>query len=239
MIRILLADDEALVRQGIRLVLESAEDCVVVGEVPDGSQVVEAVRAHKPDIVIVDIRMPRVDGLRATRLLTGLPRRPRVIVLTAFSLDDYLFDALEAGADGFVLKDASPYELIFAVRAVAAGDALISPAMTRRLIERYASSTAVRGTQARDAVDLLSDDHRHTLFLIARGLSNAQMGVQLGMTESRVKAKVSEVLRELGVANRVQAATIACTAGMLDRPAHPSTSPPLLPRHGEEPSRRT
>ncbi|GGP85677.1 DNA-binding response regulator [Streptomyces melanogenes] len=177
----------------------------------------DAVRTHRPDIVLVDINMPRVDGLAATReLLGGGAFRPRVIVLTAHALDEHLYAALDAGADGFIVKDISPHDLIAAVRTVQSGDALISPSMTRRLIDRYACSTAVRANRAQEQLDRLSGRQRRTLALLARGLSNAQIGVELGITESRVKAQVSELLGALGVANRVQAATLACTAGLLD-----------------------
>ncbi|WP_331723625.1 MULTISPECIES: response regulator transcription factor [unclassified Streptomyces] len=216
MIRVLLVDDETLVRQGIRLILEAAGDIVVVGEASDGSQVVDAVRTHRPDIVLVDINMPRVDGLAATRELLSGSFRPRVVVLTAHALDEHLYAALDAGADGFIVKDVSPHDLIAAVRTVQTGDALISPSMTRRLIDRYACSTAVRANRAQEQLDRLSARQRGTLALLARGLSNAQIGVELGITESRVKAQVSELLGALGVANRVQAATLACTAGLLD-----------------------
>ncbi|WP_331748242.1 response regulator transcription factor [Streptomyces sp. NBC_00648] len=216
MIRVLLVDDETLVRQGIRLILEAAGDIVVVGEASDGSQVVDAVRTHRPDIVLVDINMPRVDGLAATRELLSGSFRPRVIVLTAHALDEHLYAALDAGADGFIVKDISPHDLIAAVRTVQTGDALISPSMTRRLIDRYACSTAVRANHAQEQLDRLHAQQRRTLALLARGLSNAQIGVELGITESRVKAQVSELLGALGVANRVQAATLACTAGLLD-----------------------
>ncbi|WP_308378077.1 response regulator transcription factor [Streptomyces sp. ISL-98] len=205
--------------------LEASDDITVVGQAADGSQVLEAVRVHRPDIVIIDIRMPNVDGVEATRRLVSLPRHPRVIILTAFALDEHLHEALNAGADGFILKDIAPRDLIAAVHTVAAGDALVSPSMTRRLIERYNSSTAVRATQAQVQLNALPRNHRHILALLAHGSSNAQIGAAVGLSESRVKAEVSQLMRELGVSNRVQAATLACTAGLLDQPLSHLPSP--------------
>lgn len=204
-------------RQGIRLILETAEDIRVVCEAADGSHVLQAVREYRPDIVLTDVNMPKVDGIRVTAEITALRHRPRVVVLTAHALDESLHAALMAGADGFILKDITPFELIAAVRTVMAGDALISPSMTRRLIERYNRSTAVRSAQAQRRLAALPNDQRYILALLAQGLSNAQMGVELGISESRVKAQVSQVLHALQLTNRVQAATLACAAGMLDQ----------------------
>lgn len=205
-------------RQAIRLILETADDIRVVCEAADGSQVAEAARAYQPDIALVDVNMPVADGIRVTGELAALRPRPRVVVLTAHALDENLHAALVAGADGFILKDIAPAELISAVRTVVSGNALISPSMTRRLIERYNRATVVRSAQAQRRLEVLPRDQRHALTLIARGLSNAQMGVELGVSESQVKALVSRVLHSLGLNNRVQAATLACTAGVLDQP---------------------
>ncbi|MDC0768722.1 response regulator [Streptomyces sp. HD] len=221
MIRVLLVDDETLVRQGIRLVLESVDDITVVGEAADGSDIGHLVRLHRPDIAVIDVNMPRVDGLTAIRGMAQMPGRPRVVMLTAHALDDHLYAALSAGADGFILKDVAPQELIAAIRTVVAGDALISPAMTRGLIERYTHSTSARGGQARERIRFLTPGQRYLLALIAHGMSNARIGQSLGMTESRVKAEVSHLLKVLDLSNRVQAATLACTAGLLDQPLGP------------------
>ncbi|MEU1409861.1 response regulator transcription factor [Streptomyces sp. NPDC005728] len=218
MISVLLVDDEQLVRQGIRLVLESAGDISVVGEVSDGFGVVYAVRRHRPDVVIMDIHMPGLDGLEVIGMLTGIPNRPRIVMLTAHALDEYLYRSLNAGADGFLVKDISPHELIAGVRSIAEGDALVSPSMTRRLIESYTTSAGARGNEARNTVDGLPADQRYLLMLIAHGMSNAEIGRIRRESESRVKAHVSFLLRTLGLSNRVQAATLACTAGLLDQP---------------------
>jgi DNA-binding NarL/FixJ family response regulator len=216
-IRVLLVDDDALVRAGLRMILSSAADLDVVGEAGDGAEVVDAVHAHRPDVVLMDIRMPRVDGLAATARVTALPQPPRVVVLTTFGLDDYVFRALEAGASGFLLKDTPPRELIEAVRIVAAGDAMLSPGVTRSLIEHVTSAGgSVRRHAALARLDALTDREREVLVAVGRGLSNAEIGRSLYLSEATVKTHVSRLLLKLGCANRVQVAILAHEAGLLD-----------------------
>jgi len=215
--RILIVDDDALVRAGLRMILESADDLQVVGEATDGSQVTAAVQRHRPDVVLMDIRMPTMDGLAATAALQVMTEPPRVIVLTTFDLDDFVFRALQAGAAGFLLKDTPPLELIAAVRVVAAGDAMLSPGVTRRLIGHFAADPRVdRRRQALERLAGLTDREREVLVQVGQGLSNADIGRSLFMSEATVKAHVSRVLVKLGVANRVQVAILAHDAGLLD-----------------------
>ena len=217
MARILIVDDDALVRAGLRMILESADDLQVVGEATDGSQVTAAVQRHRPDVVLMDIRMPTMDGLAATAALQVMTEPPRVIVLTTFDLDDFVFRALQAGAAGFLLKDTPPLELIAAVRVVAAGDGMLSPGVTRRLIGHFAADPRVdRRRQALERLAGLTDREREVLVQVGQGLSNADIGRSLFMSEATVKAHVSRVLVKLGVANRVQVAILAHDAGLLD-----------------------
>jgi DNA-binding NarL/FixJ family response regulator len=213
---VLLVDDDALVRAGLRMILGSAEDLEVVGEAADGSEAVEAVRAHRPDVVLMDVRMPRTDGLAATAAVTALSPAPRVLVLTTFDLDEHVFGALKAGASGFLLKDTPPRELVEAVRVVAAGEAMLSPTVTRRLIGHFAASGAdARRQQARARLTGLTGREREVLVAVGRGLSNADVGRELFMSEATVKAHVSRLLTKLGATNRVQVAILAHDAGLL------------------------
>jgi DNA-binding NarL/FixJ family response regulator len=216
-IRVLLVDDEALVRAGLRMILESADDLEVVGEADDGSKAVAAVQLHRPDVVLMDVRMPGLDGLAAASSILRLAQPPKVVMLTTFGLDSYVFSALEAGASGFLLKDTPPRDLIAAVRVVAAGEAMLSPAVTRQLIGHFAEGG---GTARRDAalVRLTALTERETEVLVAlgRGLANAEIGRELFLSEATVKAHVSRVLTKLGAANRVQVAILAHEAGLLD-----------------------
>ncbi|TKV56955.1 response regulator transcription factor [Nakamurella flava] len=217
MTRVLLVDDDALVRAGLRMILESAPDLEVVGEAADGADVPEAVAAHRPDVVLMDIRMPRVDGLAATTALLSRPDPPRVIVLTTFDLDDFVFRALEAGAAGFLLKDTPPLELVAAVRVVAAGEAMLSPTVTRRLISRFAEDPrAARRRAAVSRISTLTERETEVLLEVGRGASNSDIGRTLYMSEATVKAHVSKLLVKLGAANRVQVAIVAHDAGLLD-----------------------
>jgi DNA-binding NarL/FixJ family response regulator len=215
--RILIVDDDALVRAGLTMILQSADDLQVVGEATDGSQVAEAVHRHRPDVVLMDIRMPRMDGLAATAALQAMSDPPKVIVLTTFDLDDFVFRALEAGAAGFLLKDTPPLELIAAVRVVAAGDGMLSPGVTRRLIGHFAADPrAERRRQAHARLAALTDREREVLAEVGQGATNGDIGRTLFMSEATVKAHVSRLLVKLGVTNRVQVAILAHDAGLLD-----------------------
>jgi DNA-binding NarL/FixJ family response regulator len=215
-VRVLLVDDDALVRAALRMILSSAPDLEVVGEATDGSDVAEAVAAHHPDVVLMDIRMPRTNGIAATRRLRELPRAPQVIVLTTFQLDDYVFGALRAGASGFLLKDTPPTEIVQAVRTVADGQAMLSPAVTRTLIQRFNDDAASgRRDGAEAKVRALSDREREVAVAVGRGLSNSEIAAVLYMSEATVKAHVSRLLTKLGVANRVQVAIVAHDAGLV------------------------
>jgi DNA-binding NarL/FixJ family response regulator len=217
--RLLIVDDEALVRAGLRMILESADDLEVVAEAEDGADAAEMVRRHRPDVVLMDIRMPRTDGLAATRELQELPEPPRVVVLTTFDLDDYVFRALQAGASGFLLKDTPPRELVQAIRVVAAGDAMLSPGVTRRLIGHFAADPRTeRQRTARARLQALTERELEVLGAVGRGMSNAEIGRELFMSEATVKAHVSRVLVKLGATNRVQAAILAHDAGLRGTP---------------------
>ncbi|HEX2857189.1 MAG TPA: response regulator transcription factor [Propionibacteriaceae bacterium] len=215
MTRVLIVDDEALVRAGLRMILSAADDLDVVAEAEDGADAVDAVRAHRPDVVLMDIRMPRLDGLRATHQVLALDPAPRVVVLTTFDLDDYVFRALEAGASGFLLKDTPPRDLVRAVQVVAAGDAMLSPTVTRRLIGHFSESgSSSRQRSALERLGALTAREREVLVAVARGLSNAEVGRELFMSEATVKAHVSRLLTKLQATNRVQVAIIAHDAGL-------------------------
>jgi DNA-binding NarL/FixJ family response regulator len=216
MIRVVLVDDEQLVRSGLRMILESAGDIEVVGEAADGGGAVELVRRHRPDVALMDIRMPEMDGLAATRALTALPDPPRVIMLTTFELDEYVHTALEHGAVGFLLKDTPPRDLIQAVRTVAEGNAMLAPTVTRRLIAEFASRNSAKAVAARRRLDTLTGREREVVVAVAQGLSNAQIGRRLFMSEATVKAHVSRVLAKLGMGNRVQAAILVHDAGLME-----------------------
>ena len=216
MTRVLIVDDEALVRAGLRMILSASDDLEVVAEAEDGADAVDAVRAHRPDVVLMDIRMPRLDGLAATQAVLALDPAPRVVVLTTFDLDDYVFRALEAGASGFLLKDTPPRDLVRAVQVVAAGDAMLSPTVTRRLIGHFSDSgSSSRQRTALARLGALTAREREVLVAVARGLSNAEVGRELFMSEATVKAHVSRLLTKLDAGNRVQVAILAHDAGLL------------------------
>ena len=216
-IKVLIADDQALIRSGLRAIIESEPGLEVVGEAGDGAEAVEAVRRLRPDVALMDIRMPRLDGVAATRaLLRGaVPVPTKILILTTFHLDDYVLGALRAGASGFLLKDTPPADIIRAVRLVAAGDAMLSPAVTRTLIEQFgADQPAPRRAAARQALRTLTDRERDVAAEVAQGRSNAEIAARLYMSEATVKAHVSRVLAKLGAANRVQVAIMARDAGL-------------------------
>jgi DNA-binding NarL/FixJ family response regulator len=215
-IRVLLVDDEELVRFGLRTVLESDDGIEVVGEAADGIDAVTAVRTLHPDIVLMDIRMPRMDGLAAARQILSHPDPPKVAILTTFHLDDYVFAALEAGASGFLLKDTPPRQIVAAVRAIDAGSEMLSPAVTRRLIAEFVGRrTQPRRDEAMRRLRVLSDREREVLTLLGRGLSNADIARELFMSEATVKTYVSRMLTKLGLANRTQAAILGHDAGLV------------------------
>ncbi|PPK71134.1 response regulator transcription factor [Actinokineospora auranticolor] len=214
MIRLLLVDDEELVRAGLRMILTSADDITVVAEAADGRAALDAVAAHHPDVVLMDIRMPGVDGLTALTELRRAGNSVKVVVLTTFDLDDHVHHALCAGASGFLLKDVPPRDLITAVRTVAAGSAMLAPTVTKRLIAAFAERHPARAREARHRLAVLTDRERAVVRLVARGLPNAEIGRDLAMSEATVKAHVSRALAKLGMTNRVQAAILAHDAGL-------------------------
>jgi len=213
---VLLADDQGLVRAGFRMILEAQPDIEVVGEAADGLDAVDAARRLRPDVVLMDIRMPRLDGLEATRRLArpGAADPVRVLILTTFDLDEYVFEALRAGASGFLLKDLPREDLVAAVRVVAAGEALLAPRVTRRLIEEFARRPAGADPDP-DALAALTAREREALELMARGLSNAEMAASLYVSEHTVKTHVGNVLAKLGLRDRIQAVILAYEVGLV------------------------
>jgi DNA-binding NarL/FixJ family response regulator len=216
-IRVLVADDQELVRTGFRLILETEDDITVVGQAADGVEAVDLARRHRPDVVLMDVRMPTLDGIEATARLVGPDASPpapvRVLMLTTFDMDDYVYAALRNGASGFLLKDTPPEDLVRAIRVVAAGDALLAPSVTRRLIED------VSRTRAQPVVPpgmaTLTDREREVLGLVARGLSNAEIAGALVLGETTVKTHVGRVLTKLGLRDRVQAVVLAYESGLV------------------------
>jgi len=218
--RVLIVDDQSLVRAGFRLILESQPDFAVIGEAPDGEQAVTLARRHRPEVILMDIRMPRMDGLEATRriLENGLSGC-RIVILTTFDLDEYVYAALRAGACGFLLKDVTPEQLIAAVRVVAAGDALLAPSITRRLIERYAARDAC--SDLTPDLSSLTEREVDVLRLMARGLDNQALAETLFISEATVKTHVAHILDKLHVENRVQA-VVAAYESRLVTPGEPA-----------------
>jgi DNA-binding NarL/FixJ family response regulator len=221
-IRVVVADDQALVRGGFRVLVDSAADLEVVGEAGDGVQAVELALRERPDVVLMDIRMPTMDGLEATRRITALDEAAgvRILMLTTFHLDEYVYQALRAGASGFLLKDTPPADLLAAIRVVAAGDALLAPRVTRRLIEEFARRPEPALTTP-DALAALTDREREVLALVARGLSNAEIAEQLVVSPATSKTHVSRVLTKLGARDRAQLVMLAYETGLVT-PRSPS-----------------
>ena len=215
-IRVLIADDQALVRAGFRMLLDARDEVTVVGEAADGLEAVTLTRQAQPEIVLMDIRMPVMDGVEATRIIAGMtgPAAPRVIILTTFDLDHYVYDALRAGASGFLLKDTPPADLLRAITVVAAGEAMLDPSVTRRLIARFAGATAPRVVTAA-ALPELSPREGEVLRLLARGLSNAEIAATLVVNETTVKSHVGRLLTKLGLRDRVQAVVYAYESGFV------------------------
>ncbi|HVW17870.1 MAG TPA: response regulator transcription factor [Solirubrobacteraceae bacterium] len=220
-VRVLVVDDQALVRAGFVKLLEPEDDLHVVGEAGDGAEAVEAVARTRPDVVLMDIRMPRLDGIEATRRVRAAgPATPRVLVLTTYDLDEYVFEALKAGASGFLLKDAPADQLVGGIRLVAAGDALLAPAVTRRLIEEFARRP-VPPPGGPPELAALTSREREILVLVARGMTNAEIAAELVLGASTVKTHVGNVLSKLDLRDRVQAVVLAYETGLVapgDRP---------------------
>ncbi len=215
MIRVLIVDDEMLVRSGLRLILAEAGDMVIAAEARDGAEAVSAARLHPVDVVLMDVRMPGMDGLTAAAKLHDLPHPPKVIMLTTFDEDEYVQAALRAGAVGFLLKDTPPRDLIEAVRTVADGNAMLAPSITRRLISSFAEITPSHANDARARLAILTERERDVMVAVANGMSNAEIARKLAMAESTVKAHVSKSLSKLGMTNRVQAAILVHDAHLV------------------------
>jgi DNA-binding NarL/FixJ family response regulator len=215
-IRVLIADDQAMVRAGFGALLAAQPDIEVVGDAADGAQAVAEVAAHAPDVVLMDVRMPVMDGLEAVRrILAEAPERPRVLMLTTFDLDDYVYAALRAGASGFLLKDAPAAELVHAVRVVAAGDALLAPSVTRRLIADFAARQPAGRSSPAAVTSSLTPRELDVLRLIARGLSNQEIAAELILAEQTVKTHVSRILAKTGLRDRAQAVVLAYESGLV------------------------
>jgi DNA-binding NarL/FixJ family response regulator len=216
-IRVLIADDQQMLRDGFRVILDSEPDLEVVGEAADGVEAVRQVQLLRPDVVLMDIRMPELDGLAATEQLMGMQDPPAVVVLTTFDQNEYVVRALRAGAYGFLLKDAPSSRLVAAVRAAAGGDALIEPSITRRLVERFAEPVP-ETPRMPELMAGLTDRELEVLRLVARGLSNAEIAAEIVVAETTVKTHVARILTKLGVRDRVQAVVLAYDTGFVTRP---------------------
>ena len=219
MIRVVVADDQALVRSGFRMILDSQQDIQVVAEAGDGREALERARELEPDVVLMDIRMPELDGLEATRRLMAGDGATRVLILTTFDADEYVYEAMKSGASGFLLKDVRPEQLTEAVRVVAAGESLLAPAITRRLIEQFVRRPPP-GSAKPPQLEELTERELDVLMLLARGLSNAEIAEELVLTEATVKTHVTHILTKLGLRDRVQAVVLAYESGLVQPGGH-------------------
>jgi DNA-binding NarL/FixJ family response regulator len=213
-IRVVIADDQGMVRSGFTVLLNAQPDIQVIGEAVNGQEAVAHAAGLRPDVILMDVRMPVLDGLQATREITAMPDPPKILVLTTFDLDDYVYEALRSGASGFLLKDASARELADAVRLVAAGDALLAPGVTRRLIAEFARMGAPR-SPTRKHLDGLTERESEVLALVARGMSNGEIAGHLVVAEQTVKTHVSRILMKLGLRDRTQAVVLAYETGLV------------------------
>lgn len=214
--RVALVDDDSLVRAGLAMILGADPGIEVVGQGGDGSEAVPLVQKHRPDVLLMDVRMPGLDGIAATKAVTSLPNPPRIIMLTTFDMDEYVFRALEAGASGFLLKDTPPQDLIRAVHVVAGGDAMLSPTITRRMLSHFSDANPGTRQDKHPGLDQLTERETEVLGAVGAGLSNTQIGMRLFMSEATVKAHVSKIFAKLDCTNRVQIAIIAHEAGLTD-----------------------
>ena len=214
-IRIVLVDDQELLRTGFRMVLNSQPDMAVVGEAGDGQAALDLMGAVEADVVLMDVRMPRLDGVAATRELVARGERPRVLMLTTFDLDEYAFAALKAGASGFLLKDVPPPDLLAAIRAVHSGEAVVAPSTTRRLLDKFAPLLPSESEPAPPELDVLTEREHEVLLLVAQGMSNAEIASKLFLSEATVKTHVGRILMKLGLRDRVQAVVLAYETGLV------------------------
>lgn len=214
--RVGLIDDDSLVRAGLAMILGADPEIEVVGQAADGSEAVTLVQKHRPDVLLMDVRMPTLDGIAATKAVTALPNPPKIIMLTTFDMDEYVFQALEAGASGFLLKDTPPQDLARAVHVVAGGEAMLSPTITRRMLTHFSDANPGSRQERHPGLDQLTERETEVLGAVGAGLSNAQIGMRLFMSEATVKAHVSKIFAKLDCTNRVQIAIIAHEAGLTD-----------------------
>ncbi|MQB00403.1 MAG: response regulator [Actinobacteria bacterium] len=215
MIKVLIADDQALVRAGFRAILESNDDIEVLGEAADGAEAVKLARQLHPDVLLLDVRMPRMDGIEAARHLMATTPAPRILMLTTFDLDEYVYESMRLGASGFLLKDTPREQLVAAVRMVSEGDSLLSPSITRRLVERFVSRP-LPGDHRPDELEALTDREGEVLRWVARGLSNSEIADELYLSEATVKTHVARILSKLGLRDRVQAVVLAYESGLVE-----------------------
>ena len=213
MIRVALADDDALIREGLRLIIDQAVDLEVVATAANGAEAIQVASEHRPEVMLIDVRMPVLDGIEATRRITTAEQPPRVIILTTFELDEYVFEALRAGASGFLLKRIEPEHLVAAIRIVAAGEALLSPSVTRRLIDEFTRSPQTGAAGGK--LTGLTEREQEVLVLIARGLSNQELAEQLFIADNTVKTHVKRIFTKLGARDRAQAIVIAYESGLM------------------------